>query len=287
MMLWLDNPALLILASVLMHVTWNLLARHVAANANYLWWGLLAHTVLVAPYGIWCLLQSVQWHNQLLLCLLISGLANSLYFLSLRQAYTYAPVALVYPLARSSPILIAIWSALLFSEMISGQAWVAIGIGVSGLWVLAASSRTGDARYALRWSFIAAFATSIYSLSDKLAVPSLPGFGAQLGFISVGYGMSLLLLTLLQYRDTGRCVPAQRPPWRYVLIGGLCLGTAYALVVRAMLYLPAAHVVAFTNGGIVLAVLLSLTLFRERQHWRSRLLGTLIVGVGLVWLGYV
>jgi uncharacterized membrane protein len=71
------------------------------------------------------------------------------------------------------------------------------------------------------------------------------------------------------------------------LIGGLFIGTAYALVVRAMNELPAAHVVSFTNGGIVLAVLLSILLFGEREHWRYRLIGVLVISSGLVLLGWL
>jgi drug/metabolite transporter (DMT)-like permease len=71
-----------------------------------------------------------------------------------------------------------------------------------------------------------------------------------------------------------------------MLLGGICIGVAYALVVRAMKELPAAHVVAFTNAGIVLAVLLSIYLFRERAHWRLRLLGATIVSLGLMLLAW-
>jgi uncharacterized membrane protein len=51
--------------------------------------------------------------------------------------------------------------------------------------------------------------------------------------------------------------------------------------------LPAAHVVSFTNGGIVLAVLLSILLFGEREHWRHRVIGALVVSSGLVLLGWL
>ena len=37
---------------VLMHVTWNLLARHVDARCNFLWWGLLAHLGLLGPWSL-------------------------------------------------------------------------------------------------------------------------------------------------------------------------------------------------------------------------------------------
>ncbi|MES9991406.1 MAG: EamA family transporter, partial [Candidatus Thiodiazotropha sp.] len=229
---------------------------------------------------------NAHWTMPLIIALLCTSLANTFYFIALRRAYHFAPVTLVYPLARSSPILILLWSWLLFSELVSIWELVAITISVFGLWILAASSQRGDTRHALPWAALAALSTSVYSLSDKVAVEYLPGFAEQLGFISIGYATSFLGLTLLQRAETGSWIPKARPSMTYILIGGLFIGTAYALVVRAMSQLPAAHVVAFTNGGIVLAVLLSILVFGEREHWRQRLVGALVVSGGLVLLGW-
>jgi phosphonate utilization associated putative membrane protein len=282
-----DNAYLLIGLSVLMHVAWNLLARHVDPKANYLWWGLLAHLVLLGPWALWNLLIHAEWNRTLWLALPVSAMANTLYFIALRRAYHYAPVALVYPLARSSPLLFVLWSWLFFTDELSWAESAAIGVSVFGLWIVAASSRDDGSRQALPWTLVAAFCTSLYSLSDKAAAAYLPGFAEQLGFISVGYASSFVALSLLQRRETGRWVPATRPSWLHLLLGGLCIGIAYALVVRAMRELPAAHTVSFTNGGIVLAVLLSIFIFHERAYWRQRLTGALVVSSGLLLLGWV
>jgi phosphonate utilization associated putative membrane protein len=274
-------------ASVLMHVTWNLLARHVDRRANYLWWGLLAHLVLLGPWAIWHLLANAEWNQTLLLAMSVTAIANSLYFIALRRAYHYAPVTLVYPLARSSPLLIVLWSWIFFAGDVSLAESTAIGVSVIGLWILSASSGDGDTRHALAWTLLAAFCTSLYSLSDKVAVSYLPGFTEQLGFITVGYSASFIGLSLVQKQETGHWIPPSRPSWLQVLVGGLCIGVAYALVVGAMRELPAAHAVTFTNGGIVLAVLLSIFVFHEKQHWRKRLLGAGVVSSGLVLLGWV
>ncbi|MES9831699.1 MAG: hypothetical protein ABW139_05590 [Candidatus Thiodiazotropha sp. DIVDIV] len=45
--------------------------------------------------------------------------------------------------------------------------------------------------------------------------------------------------------------------------------------------------VPFTNAGIVLATLLSITLFRERGDWLRRLLGAIVVSLGLILLGWL
>ena len=155
---------------------------------------------------------------------------------------------------------------------------------MAGLWLLAASAKQGDTRHALIWAGIAALGTSVYSISDKVAVKYLSEFSEQLGYISVGYACSFLALTIIQKKESESWMPHARPHWSLILIGGLCIGTAYALVVRAMRDLPATHVVSFTNAGIVLAVLLSILIFKEREHWKMRILGSLVVSAGLILL---
>lgn len=279
-----DNAYWLIAISVLMHVVWNLLARQVDSKANFLWWGLLAHLIMLGPYSVWHLIQNAHWNMVLVLALVATAAANSFYFAALRKAYHFAPVSLVYPVARSSPLLIALWSWILFSDTLTFAESFAILVGVLGLWLLAASSRKGDARHALPWAGFAALGTSIYSISDKVAVEFLPGFPVQLGFISIGYACAFVTLTIMQKKETGRWTPMLRPHWVLILVGGFCIGTAYALVVRAMRDLPAAHAVSFTNAGIVLAVLLSIIVFKEREHWQTRIMGSLVVSAGLVML---
>ncbi|MGD9385597.1 MAG: EamA family transporter [Thioalkalispiraceae bacterium] len=271
--------------SVLMHVIWNLLARHVDSRCNFLWWGLLAHVIMLGPWALTRLVIDSQWNTQLIAAMGVSALANTVYFLALRKAYHYAPVALVYPVVRSSPVLIVIWAWLLFGQEMVQAGLVGIGISVLGLWLLAGSSRKGDTAHALPWAILAAFATSIYSLSDKVAVPFLPSFGAQLGFITVGYTASFIALTISQYTDSRSLIPPCKPALKYVLPGGLFIGVAYALVVRAMLELPAAYVVAYTNAGIVLATILSILVFKEREKGARRLLAAFIITAGLVVLG--
>ena len=68
------------------------------------------------------------------------------------------------------------------------------------------------------------------------------------------------------------------------VVGGLCIGLAYALVIHAMRSMPAAIVVAFTNAGIVLASLASIFVFKEKAAWKSRAFAAFIICAGLLML---
>lgn len=267
--------------SVLMHVTWNLIARHQPRDAQPLWWVLLGHLVLVAPWGLHRLVVEAQWSWPLLGLLLTSAAANVLYFQGLQVAYRHAPVAFVYPLVRSSPLLIAGWSLLFFGESLGALAWTGIAISVLGLVAMARTARGNDERKALPWTLLAMLATSIYSLSDKAATAHIAGFGGIVGYLSVGYLAAWLAMTWQLRRRTGRWTPGARPDAGALLVGSLCVGLAYTLVIHAMRTLPAAEVVAYTNAGIVLASVMSMLVFHERTQWRQRAAAAGVVCAGL------
>ena len=69
-----------------------------------------------APFTLPGFLQAAQASPVLYLCAAISGVANGLYFLGLRAAYHAAPASAVYPMVRSSPLLIAVVETLSFAS---------------------------------------------------------------------------------------------------------------------------------------------------------------------------
>lgn len=262
------------------------MVRGQGKEVRLLWWALAAHCVLLGPWGMYSLVTEADWTPALFGFLLASALANTFYFVALDRAYHHAPVALVYPIVRSSPLLIGLWGVLFFSETLGFNTWLAMAISICGLLMLASTGWRNADGYALPWALTAALATSVYSLTDKAATTYLPSLASVVGFITVGYACSFFAISLLLYREQGRWVPASQPPASAMIASGLCIGLAYVLVVHAMRTLPAATVVAFTNAGIVLAGLLSIFVFHERPYWRMRLMGLLVVTVGLVMLGW-
>lgn len=168
-----------------------------------------------------------------------------------------------------------------FGERLSLLGWCGLVVSVGGVLALGITARGGTPAKALPWALAAALATSVYSTSGKLAVPDLPSYAAQLGFVSVAYAVSWVALTLQHRFESARRWPRQRPRRWYWLIGGIFIGNAYALVIYAMQFIPAAYAVAFINVGIVLAGLIAMTAFKEREHWRARLAAMSVIGLGL------
>lgn len=271
--------------SVLMHVTWNLLARQTDPKSNFLWWAVAGHLVIFGPWSVWSLITEVNWNVGLVMAILIGGCANAAYLVALKAAYLRAPVALVYPIARSSPLLIAVWSVIFFGEKVSLFGWFGIAVSVLGLFWLGSTVRGGEPSKAIPWAVLAAVGTSVYSLTDKVVVVHLPTFGSQLGLVSVSFLFGFFALSVGNFRDCKKFYPKSRPGFVFLMIGSLFVGNAYALVIHAMLYLPAAYVVTFTNAGLALATLLSIFFLGERERAATRLKAVVVISFGIVCVG--
>jgi drug/metabolite transporter (DMT)-like permease len=148
--------------------------------------------------------------------------------------------------------------------------------------LLGASGRHGTTRGALLPAALAACATTVYSLADKVAVTQLPSYVAQLGYVSGTYLGAWILYTLWLRRLRGQWWPAQHPGALPLLIGALFIGSSYGLVIGTMRVIPAAYAVALSNLGIVAAALLSVFVFREREHAIQRLIWATMLAASLL-----
>jgi phosphonate utilization associated putative membrane protein len=275
--------------AVLMHVAWNLLARHTTAAAHFLWWAVGAHVLLFAPWTLPALAAPIAADPVLGGAVLVTGLANGVYFIALRHAYRLAPAGAVYPLARSAPLLVALGETLVFGRELPPAAWAGVALSVFGLWLIAFDTRAHahGVRRALPFAILAAVMTSIYSLSDKLASLRLPRVEDTLAFVTATFIIAWAMLSVeLKWRE-GRWRPAARPNKRALLVGSLTVGVAYALVIYAMRALPAAYAVTLANGGILLTVMLGVVWLGEHQGWRRRLMGAATSAVGMAIVGVV
>lgn len=281
------TPVLAIGISVLLHVSWNLLTRKTPSEANFLWWIVGLYVLIFAPFTLLDFLHHASQSPVLYLCVLISGTTNGLYFLALRAAYHQAPASAVYPMVRSSPLLIAIVETTIFGHNFPLSSWAAILLAAVGLWLIATSSHDGISRLSKAWPYAlsAATMTVIYSLSDKVAASNMHGINSALGYVCVNFAISWIFLCLEQKWRTQRWIPTKTPTTIALSIGTVGVGTAYALVIFAMGWLPAAYAVTLTNAGIVFTVLLGVLWLKEKVGWRKRAIGSSFVVAGLIVIG--
>src|SRR5512143_1646229 len=162
---------LLVLAAVL-HALSNALIKLSRDKLAFTWWTLTASAIIGFPL-IFFVGQPppIGWF-----IILVSGLIEAVYFITLTRAYALGDLSQVYPLARgSAPLFVLLWAMLFLSERPTPIGVGGIFIVVSGLYLvnlpsLAAWNQPllGLRSPAARWALTTGLLISIYSAIDKV-----------------------------------------------------------------------------------------------------------------------
>lgn len=267
-----------------MHVGWNVLAKQAHKEVDILWWALLGFIVLFGWIGIHALWRYEQWTVELVQLVFVTTLSITLYFVALRWAYQGAPASLVYPIARSSPLLIAVWMSLFWHESMSMLAWLGVTLTVIALLGLAWQNRAQATLKSVVFAAIAASFTSIYSISDYFIAQSFTNIDLFIGLVTVAFTSSLLALSLLRYQQHKQIIPKARPSLSVFLIASSSVGFAYVLTIYAMRDLSAVYVVSMTNIGIIIVFLLSIFWLKEPVNHRNNWIAIAVLMMGLLLL---
>ncbi|HWL42001.1 MAG TPA: hypothetical protein VNQ73_03585 [Ilumatobacter sp.] len=194
----------LALSSAVLHAGWNLVAKRsgdpfLALWSQFLLAGLIGAVVLVAgggmPSGAW------PWA-------LLSAGAHVPYVVALGWAYHHGDFSLAYPIARGGgALLAAIGGVVLLGDELRPLSFVAIGVVVGGMWLLASGAHLGHVLAALT----VAASISVYTVSDSHAVREYDtrlylfagmlatGLTASVAAVVMGRGRDLLTMTRPQW----------------------------------------------------------------------------------------
>src|SRR5262245_28728790 len=118
----------LVVASSLLHVGWNALAKGARDPLAFLWLALLPPAglgaALLARAGLLGELDPLA-----LACVCASGAVHALYFWSLAAAYELSDLSFVYPYSRALGALLSVAGGLLlFGDAVSGVGSVGISL---------------------------------------------------------------------------------------------------------------------------------------------------------------
>jgi drug/metabolite transporter (DMT)-like permease len=293
---------LLVLLSCITHAGWNIQAKRSKTTPGFFWLANMLVVVAGAPL-FWLLggKQALEAPPSLWLCLLITGIFQAAYFVFLAVAYRQGDVAVVYPLARTSPIFLVPLAGLIQGVWPSPWAGTGILLAMSGCFILplerldGPSVQTAWKGYANRaslWAFAAAFASSGYTLADaigmKILKPHIPGLrGAFLyGYLEWCVTAVCLLLPVLVLEGRKPMQELWRRDRRTIaLVGGLIFFT-YLLILQAYaLSEKVAYVAALRQFSIVLGILGGMRFLQEAGS-QARFVGafTILIGLALVTL---
>jgi uncharacterized membrane protein len=221
---------------------------------------------------------------------ILSGLFETIYFVSLVEAYRVGDLSSVYPVSRSAPLFTQFWAILFIGEILSKRGLIGIGLVMVGLFTISlkdfrfskmipSSNRFQFRPYLLALS--AAIASSIYSVIDKVGVQIIhPIF--YIWFINLW--MTIYTGLYLLIRKENSLWKIWQESKKEIFIIAILQNAAYLLVLMALQMSKVSYVVAFRQVGALFGAGMGI-LFLKESHWKFRITGAMILTLGLVLIG--
>ena len=164
----------LLLFAAVLHALSNALIKLARDKLAFTWWMLTAWAIIGFPL-IFFVGQPppIGWF-----IILVSGLIEAVYFITLTRACSLGDLSQVFPLARgSAPLFVLLWAMLFLGERptpigAGGIVIVVIGLYLVNLPALSDWKRPllGFKLAAARWALLTGLLISIYSAIDKVGV---------------------------------------------------------------------------------------------------------------------
>jgi len=274
-----------------MHAGWNLLARDQRRETEFIWRMLFVTALAGVIPTIVSELMSRSLSNTAWLCVLGSGSCCGVYYFALARAYGRSDFTIVYPVARSLPVLIVAVLDVLRGRLLTPLGWLGAALVVCGCLLAPLHSfREFRLRHyinsAVGWMVLTAVGTVGYTFLDKIAsetVARSSSTAARYGYIffAVAFFVYWLLVKLFKTEDKVE----DSASWRTPILGAMFNFGAYWLVLWAyQLTQRASYIVAFRQFSVIIGVVIAFVVFKEKGLV-VRLTGTLFITAGLVVIG--
>jgi len=282
-------PLALVLASAVSHGLWNYMAKEGKDKESFMLLLNLTSLPLLLPVFL-LVLPEIYLPLEIVPYLLVSGLAETVYFLGLGKAYESGDLSIVYPVARSSPVFVTIAAAIFLGETISligllGILVIFIGVYILHLKGMTRKDLVAPVRYLMsgssRYAVIAALGTTVYSITDKLGVTTVDPllYSFWLGFSVTG------MMTIVTLKRKGfKAIRDEFSSPLKVSFAGLLMRGGYMLVLYAMSIAPVSYILALRQISVVLGALMGVAFLGE-SYGRVRIMGSVVIFVGVFILG--
>ena len=295
----------LIVASAFTHAGWNFIGKKNKPDAAFCavalafaaMWGLpvllyFHQAVGAIPAAVWAIL-------------LVSVLCETLYYVSLSGSYRHGDMSVVYPIARSVPVLLVVFVSVALGrgDEITQQCVIGAVMVAAGCLLLPVSRmrqwRIWDyINRATALALMAAVGTVGYSMMDDQGIRLLRNSEAvrlapavcsvvYVCFIELGTAAALMVVTLVRRQGRGnlRAVLSgkKRQAW---MMGSVSLLT-YGLVLVSMNFVNnVSYVVAFRQLSIPIGAAMGVVLLKESLYPGKVIsVGLIVVGLVMVALG--
>lgn len=278
----------LVVVGALLHALWNLFAKKASGGLPFVWLFGVVSLAVAFPFGLFAWYANAQQLTVYAWVAIVgSALVHVVYSLVLQKGYRESDFSIVYPLARGTGPLFAVFGAIVvLGEAPSFLGWLGIFAVLIGIVLISGTTQllsvqTPKVRAGLLWGTITGVSIAAYTVIDGWAVKVL-GISPVLYYV-----LGLLLRTAILAPKALRNRQALRSQWRinrrYIVAVGVLSPLAYTLILFAMTMAPLSYVAPIRELSMLLGVLFAARLLRE-SFVPSRVLGTACMVAGIIML---
>ncbi len=281
------SAILLVLLSAVMHAFRSFFNKKALDKQAFVWWYEVLGILFFTPLFLFTLLHEGTNTHISIPFIFLSGFVHFIYWYFLAKALEKGDLSLIYPIMRSSPALVLIFSITILGEDVSvlgfaGILLVAIGVYTINMESLVISEllrpfRAMTRDRAIQFAFLTLFSVAGYTLADKLAV-------GQMHPVIFAYIYPWISLSLFSgYIFKAKPKDVLKKEWRArkgsILICGVLSIFGYFLILVVFTMERMSYVAGLRQLSIVFAVLLGGHILKEKST-RIRIGSSIIIFIG-------
>ncbi|BBO72850.1 hypothetical protein DSCW_02670 [Desulfosarcina widdelii] len=283
-----ETAIFLVLLSAAMHALRNFLTKKALDKQSFIWWYETFGLIFFTPVFVWVLVSEGMGVLIFSKMILISGVLHVLYWVFLAKSLENGDLSLVYPIMRSSPALVLVFSIAVLGERVSttgiaGILLVAVGVYTIGmnrfsLAELIRPMRAVRSDRATRFALLTLVMVAAYSLADKIAVEEM--HPVVFAYLYPWVSMALFSLYLGNTKWSGGAFIRE---WDCNKTGILLCGVlsifGYFLILAAFTLERVSYIVGLRQLSIVFAVLLGGHFLKEENRL-VRIVSSVVIFLG-------
>jgi drug/metabolite transporter (DMT)-like permease len=230
-------------------------------------------TVLSAVFFL-SLKQTLTDARMLLLTAGINSASFVLGTITHIEALKHVPSGVVYPIIRLNMVVVVLFSVLFLHDHVSLHQVLGILLAIAVIVILTRDAEErkgslGSIRKGLFLVFVSLISGSVASISSKFAAV----YSNKLGFMALSYFLGTLFSAALIHRSSKeRSGGSRKDAVRIGLLMGLINFLGFYTFLAALSVGPLSIIVSITGLHFVIAVLLSVIVYKEKLN-RTRILG--------------
>ena len=232
---------------------------------------------------------------------ILSGILHGVYIVCLSRAYKNADISYVYPIARSAPVFVPIFSWMMLDEHLNTSTFVAIGFILIAIYTLHFEGKLirgfknlieAMVHQDLRWAFYTLAMVISYSLVDKKGMGSFLNHfpdqpfvnGATFFFIEAVVGFILCNIYIFIKNPAKYILQTWREEWFKALIAGIATIGSYGLICVVLQFEALSAIVSLRQVSVLIVVYWGCWKLKE-PFGSQRLLAGVMILIGIFFLG--